>query len=143
MQQNLKQIFRFSDKCIWIGSCKFSQSSIWYFPSGVNMLRNKAKISPNTSEDIFQINFPENDEKKLSKYYHGDFASIWGAFTIWLYMRVMKQRFLESVLTKFFTVGNFGKTLAMTNIFSFKMFKIWCRFQKWNQKLRKTFSFFK
>ena len=39
------------------------------------------------------------------------------------------------------TVCNFAKTLAMTIFFCFKMFKIWCRFHKWNKKFRKSFSF--
>ena len=37
---------------------------------------------------------------------------------------VPKQRFLESALTKFSTVSNFGSKLAMAIIFFFKMFKI-------------------
>ena len=31
--------------------------------SDVNVLKNTPKISPNTRGEIFQINFPENDEK--------------------------------------------------------------------------------
>ena len=42
---------------------------------------------------------------------------MWGAFTCSLSKRVLKQSFLESGLTKFFTVCNFGNTLAMTSIF--------------------------
>ena len=49
--------------------------------------------------------------------------------------------FLERGLTKIFTVSNFGNTLAMTIIYFFNMFKFWFRFQKWNEKLRKTFCF--
>ena len=32
-------------------------------PSSVNVLTNIPEISPNTRGDIFQINFPQNDEK--------------------------------------------------------------------------------
>ena len=56
-------IFRFSGNCIWIGSCKFLQSWTGYSASAVNVLTNTPKISPKTTGDIFQINFPENDEK--------------------------------------------------------------------------------
>ena len=43
-------------------------------------------------------------------------------FTCSLSKRVLKRRFLESGLTKIFTVCNFGTILPMTIIFSFKMF---------------------
>ena len=85
-----------------------------------------------------------------------------GTFIFWLSKRVPKQRFLQSNLTKFFTVCSFGNKLAMNIIFLIKLFKIWCRFQKlhtlamttfffkmfkiscriqkWNKKFRKCFS---
>ena len=40
-----------------------------------------------------------------------------------------------------FAVYNFGNTSAVRLIFSFKMFKIWCRFQKYRKKIRKNFRF--
>ena len=46
-----------------MGSGKFSQSSTGYLPSAVNVLTNTTRISPITRGDIFQINFPQNDEK--------------------------------------------------------------------------------
>ena len=55
--------------------------------------------------------------------------------------RVLNRCFLESVLIKIFTIFNFGNTLAMSIMFYFKMFKLSCRFQKWNKKLRKIFFF--
>ena len=110
-------------------------------PLAVNMLRNTSKVSPDTRGDIFQINFNEYDEKTWYKCCHGYIASIWDAFTCWLSKRVLKRRFLESALSKFFTVCNFSNTLAMMITVCFKMFKIWCRFKKWNKKLRKSFLF--
>ena len=62
--------------------------------------------------------------KKMIKRSHGDFASIWDAFTCFLSKRVMKRRFLESGLTKIFRVSNFGNALAMTINFFFKIFEI-------------------
>ena len=61
--KNWENVFRFSDNCIWIGSFKFFQSWTGYLSSAVNMLTNNPKISPKTRGDIFQRNFPENDEK--------------------------------------------------------------------------------
>ena len=119
------------------------QSWTGYLPSGVNVIANTHKTSPNTRWDIFQIYFPVKDEETWYKCFHGDFASVRNAFTCWLSKRALKRRLLESVLTKFFTVCNFGNTLDMTIIFSFKMLKIWCRFQKWNKKFKKSFSFFR
>ena len=135
--------FLFSDNCIGIGSGKILQSWTGYLSSAVNVLRNTTKISRNTREDIFQINFRENDEKTWKKCSHGDFASILVALTCWMSKRALKWRFLESGLTKIFTVCNFGNTLAMTMVLLFKRFKIWFRLQKWNTKLRKSFSLFR
>ena len=140
--KKVSKIFRLTDSCILIGSGKFSQCLTWYLASSVNVPINTHKVSPNTRGDIFQINFPENDEKTWEKRSHGDFTSIWDAFTCWLRKPVLKHCSLESVLTNFFTGYNSGNTLAMTIIFLFKMFKNGCRFQNWNKKLRKSFSFF-
>ena len=126
-----------------MGSNKFLQSWTGHLASAVNVLTKNPKISLNTRGDIFQINFPEKNEKTWSKRSHGAFASIWDAFTCWLSMRALKRRLLGSGLSKFFTACNFGNILAMTIIFCFKMFKIWCRFQKWKKKFRKGFLFFR
>ena len=40
------------------------------------------------------------------------------------------------------TVCNLGNTLRITIIFFSEMFKIWSRFHKWNEKLRKIFRFY-
>ena len=141
--ENWVKRFRFSYNCIWIGSCKFSQYWTRYLPSAVNVVRSTPKISFNTREDIFEINFPENYEKTWQKRSHGDFASIQDTFTCWLSKRFLKWRLLQGGLTKFVTVCNFGNTFSMTIIFFFKMFKIWLIFKKWNRKLRITCSFFR
>ena len=65
------------------------------------------------------------------------FRKYLGHLTGWLSKRFLKRCFLESGLTKFFTVCNSGNTLAMTIIFFFKMFEIWCRFLKSNKIFRK------
>ena len=141
--KNWENVFRFWDNCIWIGSCKLSQSWTGYLALSVNVVTNTPKISLNTRADIFQIKPPEDDEETWKKYSLGDFASIWDAFTCFLSKRVLKQHFLESGLTKFFTVCNFGNTLAKVMVLLFKRVKIWCRFRKWNKKLRQSFSFFR
>ena len=61
---------------------------------------------------------------------NGHFASTRDTFTRWLSKRVLKRRFLQSAVTKFSTVCNFGNTLAMTIIFFFKIFQILYRFQE-------------
>ena len=139
--KNSEKHFRFWDNSISIGSCKFSQTWTRYLALAVNVLTYTPKTSPKTRRDTFGINFPENDETTWQKRSHRDFASVWGAFTYWLSNRLLKWRFLESGLTKIFTVSNFRNTLAETIILFFKIFQIWCRFQKWNKKLRKTFLF--
>ena len=70
-----------------------------------------------------------------------DFGSSWDAFSCWLPKPFLKWCSWESFLTKIFRVCNFRNTLAMTIIFSFKIFKIVCRIQKSNKKFRKSFLF--
>ena len=115
-------------------SCKSSQPSTGYLPSGVNLLTNIPKTSPNTSGGIFQINLTENDKNTSSKLSHGDLPTIWDSFTCWLPNPLLRRCSLESFLTKILTFCSFGNTLTMTINFSFKMFKIWCRFQKCKKK---------
>ena len=64
MEEKLRKKLYFSDKCIWGGSCKLSQSWSEHLPSEVNVLTNTLKISPHTRGHIFLINFNENHEKK-------------------------------------------------------------------------------
>ena len=140
-KKNSEKVFCFSDNCIWIGSCKFSQPGTGDLPSAVNVLTKMPKISPNTRGDIFQNNFAENFKWKWSNRSQGDFASSWDAFTCWWPKPVLKRCSWESFLTRIFTVSLFGNILVTTIIFSYKMFKILCRIQKWNEKWRKGFSF--
>ena len=141
--KNWGKVCRFSYNYIWDENGKFSQSSIGYLPTAVNVLRNIPKISPDSTGDIFQINFSRNYENTCWKCSHGGFASIWETLSCWVSKRVPKRRFFQIVLTEFFTVFNFGNTLAMSIIFFFKMFEISCIFQKSNKKFRKRLSFFR
>ena len=143
MEQKMeKKFFRFSDNYIWIRSSKVSQSRTGYLPSAVNLLTNTTKTSSNTRGDIFQINFPDNDGKTWRRRSHWDLARIWDTFTCWLSKRVLKRRFLDSGLSKIITVPNFGYPLTMRIIIFFKIFKIWCSFQKWQKKIEKMFFVF-
>ena len=62
-QKKAEKTFPFSDNWIWIGSRKFSQSWIGYLSAAIHVLTNTFKISPNTMGQIFEMNFPESDEK--------------------------------------------------------------------------------
>ena len=142
MEQKIQKMFFYlSDSCICIGNGRISQWWTKYFLSVVNVLIITTKISPNTRADILQINFNENDEKTWLNCSHWYFANIWDTFTCCLLKRVLKWCFSESPLAKFFTVCNFGNTLAIRIIFSFKMFNIWCRFQKYKKKIRNFFLY--
>ena len=72
---------------------------------------------------------------------HADFSRIWDSLKYWQSKGVLKTFFLESGLTKSFTDCNFRNKAAMTIIIFSKMFKIWCRFQKWIKEIRKSFWF--
>ena len=50
---------------------------------------------------------------------HLDFTGTFDVFTCLLAKHVLKRRFLESCLSKIFTVSNFGNILAMTIILFF------------------------
>ena len=105
------------------------------------MLRNAPKISNFNRRDIFQIIRPESDQKIWSECCHADFTSVWNHLTCWLSKDVLKQRFLESGLSKSLTFSNRENTLAIMIIFFSKIFKIWWRYHKWNKTWRKCFSF--
>ena len=63
--KKLRKKFYFSDSCIWIVCCKFSQSWTKYLPSAVNVLTLTNQISPKSGGDIFQINSKEKDQKTM------------------------------------------------------------------------------
>ena len=134
-------VFGFNDDSIWIGDNKFSQSRIGCLSLAVNVFPNTPKIQHVTKGGIFQIRFSQSDEKIWWKCSHADFTRVWYPLTCWLSNSDLKQCFLESGLTKSLTVCNFRNKVSMTIIFFFKMFKIWCRFQKWKERIRKSFWF--
>ena len=107
----------------------------------VNMLRNTPTIEHITKGDNLQIRFSQSDEKIWWKCSHADFTRVWDPLICWLSNGVLKWCFLEIALTKSLTVCNFWNEVAMAIILFFKMFKIWCRIQKWNKKMRKSFRF--
>ena len=141
--KNSKNGFRFYDNCLWIGRSKFQQSRTGYLSLAVNVLTNTPKISHITKGDVFHIRFSQSVERIWWKCSHRDFASVWDPLICWPWKRFLKRIYLESVLTKSFTVCNFGNTRGMTIIFSFEMFKIGCRFEKWNKKFRKINLFWR
>ena len=110
---------------------------------GGQCVNNTAKISHNTWWDIFQINFPENDKKNMINALWWKSSKHLGCFHMLTAKACSETVPLREFLNKPFRVCNFGNTLAMTMIFCFKRFKIWCRILKWNKKSRKSFSFFR
>ena len=141
--KNWENAFSFLDNCTVIGSCKLAQFPRLYLSSAVNVLTNTPKISHITKGDVFHIRFSQSVERIWWKCSHRDFASVWDPLICWPWKRFLKRSYLESVLTKSFTVCNFGNTRGMTIIFSFEMFKIGCRFEKWNKKFRKINLFWR
>ena len=61
--KNQERTFYFLDICIWTDCCKLSVLQREYLWSTPNMLRNNAKISDITNRGIFQLYFPQSDEK--------------------------------------------------------------------------------
>ena len=84
---------------------------------------------------------PRGDKKTWWKCSHAYFTRVGDLLICWLSKVVLERCFLESGLTTFFTFCNFRNKVGMAIIFFFKMFKIWCRFQKWNKQIWKEISF--
>ena len=137
--RKLDKVFLFKNNCIWIEDNQLSQSRTGYLWLAVNVLRNIPNISDITKGNILQIRFSQSDEKTWWKASLADFTRIWDPLTCWESKCPLKRCFLESGLTKSFTVCNFRNKVAMKGIFFFKMFKIWCRFQKWNRRIKNFF----
>ena len=78
--------------------------------------------------------------KKWKECSHAPLGRAWNPLTCWLTKGVLKGCFLETALTRSFTVWNFRNKVAMKIIFFFTMFKTWSRFQKWKNEIRKKFS---
>ena len=95
--------------------------------------------SGRTSLNHFSWEWWKNLIKVLSCRFH----KCLGPFTCWLSNDVLKRHFLESRPTEYLTVCIFRKMLAMTIFFFVKMFKIWCRFHKFNKKTEKKVFVFK
>ena len=112
----LTKIFSFLCNYIWNQSRKFSQFRRAYLSSTINVSTDTSQISQITKRDILKISFSQSDQKIWQKGSREDFTSVWNPLTSWLSKGILKQRFLESDLTKFFTVCKFGNMLAMTII---------------------------
>ena len=57
------KLFYFLDNCIWIDNCKLSLLQGRCLWSGVNMLTKKPNILVINKRHIFQLHFPQGDEK--------------------------------------------------------------------------------
>ena len=94
-----------------------------------------------SKEYISLIRFSENDEKIWWNCSHADFSRVWDHLTCWLSRVVLEWCFLESGLTKSFTVCNFRKKVAMTIIFFSKCFKFDLDYRNGIKKWVKVFGF--
>ena len=62
-------------------------------------------------------------------------------FTMLLVEGFSQTRFFRHLSDHVFGARNFGKTKSMKVIFFFKLFEIYCRFEKSSKKFRKSFLF--
>ena len=85
----------------------------------------------------------QSDEKIWWKCSHADFTRVWDPLTCWLSKGVLKQCFLESNLTKSFTVCKFRNKVAMTIIFFFQIVSHLIKIAEMEQKNPKKFLVFK
>ena len=106
------------------------------------MLTNAPQISHITKGDIFQISFPQSDEKIWQKGFRAVFTSVWDPWTCRLSNGVLKPFCLEICLSTFLTVFNFGNTLALTIMFFFQIVQNLMEIREMKQEIgRKCFIF--
>ena len=104
------------------------------------MLTNSLKILDTTENQSCKHKFLQKDQKIWQNYCRADVSSVSEHATCWLSISVQTRGFLGISVTTPFAVYNFGRKPAMRLIFSFKNFKIWCRFEKFRKKLKKYFG---
>ena len=85
----------------------------------------------------------QSHEKIWWKCSHADFTRVWDPLTCWLSKGVLKQCFLESNLTKSFTVCKFRNKVAMMIIFFFQIVSHLIKIAEMEQKNPKKFLVFK
>ena len=143
LETNSENIFNFGDNWIWIGCVKHSvlAREREYLLLGVAMLTNSLKILDTTENQSCEHNFLQKDKKVWENYCRADVSSVSDHSTCWLSISVETWGFLGISVTTLFAVYNFRRKSAMRLIFSFKNFKIWCRFEKFREELRKYFRF--
>ena len=129
--KNWEKIFSFVDNSISIGCFKHS------------LLTNSLKILDTAQNESFKLKFFQKDPKKWENYCGADLSTILDPLTCRLSISVLTRSFLFISETTLFAVYNFVYTSAMRLIFFFKIFKIWCRFQKCKKMLRKYFQFWR
>ena len=100
-----------------------------YLPLAVNMLTNSPKALHITKRD-FTTQAPANWWKNLVKHLSCRFQQCLGPFIMFILEECCETGILKIHLTTCFTIHKFGNTGALRVFFFFKMFKIWCRFQK-------------
>ena len=125
----MRKICCFWDKCIWIGSLRFSLLRREYLSSTVNVLINSLKILHVTKRDLFQLNYLHSDEWIMWRCCRLD----WNCVSVHLPCCVskcpMKRDVLDNYLTMCFEVLNFGNTSVMRVIF-------YCKCSKFNVSLK-------
>ena len=95
------------------------------------MLTNSPKISDITKRNIFQLYFPQSDEKILYECCRADFSCVWEPLASWPWYSVLKWEFLDICLITSFPVRNF-------EMISLKVLKSWYRYKKVMLKWLKT-----
>ena len=117
-----------------------------YLSSWVHNLSNKIyqtslKTSDTAKTEFSELEFFQIDKKIWQNYCREYFSSVSDHLTCWLSISVLSQEFLGIYVTTLFPGLNFGNKLAMRVTFFFKIFKIWCKFQKFGKNWQIFFCF--
>ena len=112
-----------------------------YLSSWVHNLSNSLKTPDIAKTEFSELEFFQIDKKIWQNYCREDFSSVSGHLTCWLSISVLLQGFLGIYVTTLFPGHNLGNKLAMRVTFFIKIFKIWCKFQKFEKNWQIFFGF--
>ena len=100
-----QKFFRFEDKCIGIGFCKFSVLWRKHILPADNGLTYSFKISDLTKKNLFELYLCQHNKigRKSSTFL--EFSSVWDPLTCWLLKLVLEKDLLCIQVSTFFAVN--------------------------------------
>ena len=132
--KNLEKVFCFLDNSSWIGYGQFFLLRIEYLSLAVNALTNTAGISDTLRRTFSNSIFG----KAMQKFDQSAAVQVTGLLNMLTVASFFETRLLRHLTNHIFCSLEFWKYITYEgHLFSFKMFKPWCRFPICSRKLKK------